>query len=126
MSKRGGKSGHPTIKVSSEMREKLKELKKRLPDAKNMDDVINHLMNPPGPEEHDSPSDSEGADSPDQKKKRKINVQEPLYDLEALCKRPAMLEYYTGVDRSQFDMLLEMLAEVRNGLLLFFCFFFWL
>jgi hypothetical protein len=123
MSKRGGKSGRPTIKVSSETREKLKELKKRLSDAKNMDDVINHLMNPPGPEDHDSASDPEGAESPGQKKKRKINVQEPLYDLEALCERPGMLEYYTGLDRSQFDMLLERLSKVRNGLLLFFLFF---
>ena len=123
MSKRGGKSGHPTIKVSSEMREKLKELKKRLSDAKNMGDVINHLMNPPGSEEHDSASVSEGADLPGQRKKRKINVQEPLYDLEALCKRPGMLEYYTGLDRSQLDMLLKRLNEVRNGLLLFFLFF---
>ena len=91
-----------------------------------MDDVINHLMNPLGSEEHDSASDSEGADLPGQRKKRKINIQEPLYDLEALCKRPGMLEYYTGLDRSQFNMLLKRLTKVRNGLFLFFVFSFWL
>jgi hypothetical protein len=72
------------------------------------------VLNPP--KEHDAP----------QKKGRKINVQEPLYDLEALCKRAGMLEYYTGLDRSQFDMLLERLSEVRNGLLLFVVLSFWL
>ena len=114
------------LTVTPETRDEVKKLKRERED-KNIDQTINFLLaehlgqgaavaGSDFEEEHDAP----------QKKGRKINVQEPLYDLEALCKRPGMLEYYTGLDRSQFDVLLERLSEVRNGLLLFVVFSFWL
>jgi hypothetical protein len=94
---------------------------------KSVDATIKALLDEAGHKAEDVLEPTSEEEPPEAaQKRRKINVQEPLYELEALCKRPGMLEYYTGLDRSQFDMLLERLSEVRNGLLLFVVLSFWL
>ena len=92
---------------------------------KSVDATIKALLDEAGHKAEDVLEPTSEEEPPEvAQKRRKINVQEPLYDLEALCKRPGMLGYYTGLDRNQFNMLLKRLTKVRNGLLLFFCFFF--
>ena len=114
------------IKVSKTTHAALME-EKELRGLKSVDATIKALLDEAGHKGEDVLEPTSEEEPPEAaQKRRKIDVQEPLYDLEALCKRHGMLEYYTGLDRSQFDMLLERLSEVRNGLLLFVVFSFWL
>ena len=117
---------HTHLQVQRATHEAVMEEKRRR-GLKSVDATIQALLAEAGYEAAAALEPTSEEEAPESsQKKRKINVQEPLYDLEALCKRPGMLEYYTGLDRSQFNMLLKRLNEVRNGLLLFLYFFFWL
>jgi hypothetical protein len=111
-----------TIEVSADTRDALKKLKKDL-SLKNMDEVINHLIDPPsasGEEAASSSSEDSGGEAP--QKKRKKNVREPLFSFEQLADRHEMLEYYTGFDESAIRLLIERLVGV--GKPFFFSFFF--
>jgi hypothetical protein len=111
--KRRGPVTH--VEVSLETREKLKEKKDEL-GLRSVDAVVQHFLSGPQDDgEEESPSDNEGEDSGEPVKRRKINVREPLYSLELLSKRPGMLEYYTGFDRSAVDLLIRRFSEVRRG-----------
>ena len=52
-------------------------------------------------------------------KKRKIKVMEPLYSYEDIQKRDGMLKYLTGVSQEQFNMLLDLVAKVRERIFFF-------
>ena len=52
-------------------------------------------------------------------KRRRIDVREPLYSLDVLAERPGMLEYYTGFDRAEVDLLIRRFSEVSIGLVFF-------
>jgi len=117
-----GKSQDPKVAVSLATLEKLKSLKVSL-TLKNMDEVINHLIDPPSASREEAASSSSedgGGEAP--QKKRKKNVREPLFSFEDLAERHEMLEYYTGFDESAIRLLIRRLDEV--GKPFFFSFFF--
>ena len=103
-----------TVKVSDETKKKLKEWKKRF-GAKSIDTLLQSM----DPEEvvrgaSASANAEEDEDVGKPVKRRKINVREPLYSLEILSEREGMLEYYTGFDRSEVDLLIRRFSEVRR------------
>jgi hypothetical protein len=108
---RGSSSTH--LKVSRETRALLKKVRKDI-DAKSIDAVVNWLL-----DKHLDQGDADGAagleeeeaDGPQQK--RKLNVRDPLYSLEILSEREGMLEYLTGFDRSEVNLLVKRFGEVR-------------
>jgi hypothetical protein len=107
--KRRGPVTH--VEVSRETREKLKEKK----DELGLRSVDADLLSGSQDEgEEDSSSNSEGEDAGEPEKRRKINVREELYSLEILSEREGMLEYYTGFDRSDVDLLVRRFSEVRR------------
>jgi hypothetical protein len=116
---RGSSSTH--LKVSSETRALLKKVKKDI-DAKSIDAVINWLL-----DKHMDQGDADGAadmeeeeaDGP--RKQRKVNVRDPLYSLEILSEREGMLYYLTGFERSEVDLLVIRLGEVRMSVIFFAC-----
>jgi hypothetical protein len=102
------------VEVSRETREKLKEKKDEL-GVRSVDAVIQHFLSGPQDDgEEESSSDNEGEDSGEPEKRRKVNVREELYSLEILSEREGMLEYYTGFDRSDVDLLVRRFSEVRR------------
>ena len=109
------------VEVSMDTREKLKKVKKDL-DAKSIDAVVNWLL-----DKHLDQGDADGvadmeeeeADGP--QKKRKLNVRDPLYSLEILSEREGMLEYLTGFERSEVDLLVKRFGEVRMSVIFFAC-----
>jgi hypothetical protein len=112
-------SAMTTVKVSVEAKKKLKEWKKRF-GAKSIDALLQSM----DPEEMDrqasaSASADEDEDVGEPVKRRKIDVREPLYSLDILAERPGMLEYYTGFDRSEVDLLIRRFSEVSLGLVFF-------
>jgi hypothetical protein len=58
--------------------------------------------------------ENEGEDAGEPEKRRKINVREELYSLEILSERDGILEYYTGFNRSEVDLLVRRFSEVRR------------
>ena len=111
-----------TIEVSALTRDTLKKLKKEL-SLKNMDEVINHLINPPSAsmeEVASSSSEVDGGEAP--QKRRKKNVREPLFSYEELADRHEMLEYYTGFDKDAIDILIKHFEEVKKLFFFFFLF----
>ena len=115
--KRRGPVTH--VEVSRETREKLKEKKDEL-GLRSVDAVILHILSGPQGEGEDGSSSSSGdEDVGEPVKRRKINVREPLYSLEILSEREGMLEYYTGFDRSEVDLLIRRFSEVRRELAFF-------
>ena len=103
-----------TVKVSVETKKKLKAWKKRF-GAKSIDALLQSM----DPEEvvrgaSAGASADEGEDVGEPEKKRRIDVREALYSLEILSEREGMLEYYTGFDRSEVDLLVRRFSEVRR------------
>jgi hypothetical protein len=112
------------VKVSRAVHDMLKEKKDEL-GLRSVDAVVQHLLSGSQDEgEEDSPSNNEGEDDGEPVKRRKINVREPLYSLEILSEREGMLEYYTGFDRSDVDLLVRRFSEVRRKCCFFFLFCF--
>lgn len=102
------------VKVSEEVRAKLKSLKGTL-GLRSVDAVIEHLLSPPPSSvEHVSEGD-DAADVPAvPQKRRKKNVRPPLFSFSALADRAGMLEYYTGFDEIQLRMLIGHVNEVMQ------------
>ena len=113
-----------TIEVSAGTRDALKKLKKDL-SLKSMDEVINHLIDPPSaPREEAACSSSEESGGEAPQKRRKKNVREPLFSFDQLADRHEMLEYYTGFDESAIRPLITRLDEVGKRFSFFFFFLF--
>jgi len=101
-----------TITVSSETREKLKNVKSDL-GLKNMDALMQYLLSLSRGSLLQVADESAGeGERSEPQKKRKINVQPPLYTMDILAERPEMLEYYTGFSRGHIDLLVKRLDEV--------------
>jgi len=109
------------LKVSKETRALLKNVKRDL-DAKSIDAVVNWLL-----DKHLDQGDANGAAGMEEEeavvppKMRKLNVREPLYSLEILSDREGMLYYLTGFERSEIDMLVKRVGEVRMSVMFFLC-----
>jgi hypothetical protein len=102
------------VKVTHAVKDLLKDKKDEL-GVRSVDAVIQHFFSGPQDDgEEESPSDNEGEDSGEPDKRRKVNVREELYSLEILSEREGMLEYYTGFDRSDVDLLVRRFSEVRR------------
>jgi hypothetical protein len=103
-----------TVKVSEETKKKLKEWKKRF-GAKSIDALIQSMDAEVMEQVASADANAdEGEDASEPEKRRKINVREELYSLEILSEREGMLEYYTGFDRSDVDLLVRRFSEVRR------------
>lgn len=121
--KTGGKPTDPTIAVSPRVHEELKKRKAELGV-----DKLNHVVEKLLFNKHDGDvpvagSDSEGEPQPEVKMRRKIKVKDSLYSFEAVTEREGMLEYLTGVNGEQFQMLLKRLPEVKKKSFSFLFFF---
>ena len=102
------------VKVTHAVKDLLKDKKDEL-GLRSVDAVIQHLCaSSQGEGEGDSSSSSGDEDADEPVKRRKINVREELYSLEILSEREGMLEYYTGFDRSEVDLLVRRFSEVRR------------
>jgi hypothetical protein len=100
------------VKVSRAVHDMLKEKKEEL-GLRSVDAVVQHFLSGSQDEgEEDPPLNGAGEDAGEPVKRRKINVQPPLYSLELLSERPGMLEYYTGFDRPAVDLLIRRFSEV--------------
>lgn len=109
-----GKAQDPKVTVSSDTLKKLKTRKDKL-GLKSMDALLAHLLSPPsesGEEVSSSVGEDEARGAPP--RKRKKNVREPLFSFEELINRHEMLEYYTGLDKCAFELLVKRLGEVRT------------
>ena len=103
-----------TVSISFASSEILKTLKKRF-NVKSYDALVQRLQDiQPSSEEESSSSSSDDEARPGPEKRRKINVREPLFSFDVLDERHEMLEYYTGMDRETFKVLLKRLEEVRK------------
>jgi hypothetical protein len=103
------------VKVSNAVNDLLKEKKREL-GLPSADAVIQHLCAGSQDEVEQDPSSSgEVEDVGEPVKRRRIDVQEPLYSLEILSERRGMLEYYTGFDRPAVDLLIRRFSEVSLG-----------
>lgn len=101
------------VEVSVDTREKLKKVKKDT-SAKSIDAVINSLLNPhQDPRDEDVMEDDEQEEDPGPQKRRKVNVRTALFSLEILSEREGMLEYLTGFNRREIDLLIKRFEEVR-------------
>ena len=101
------------VEVSVDTREKLKKVKKDT-SAKSIDAVINSLLNPhQDPRDEDVMEDDEQEEDPGPQKRRKVNVRTALFSLEILSEREGMLEYLTGFNRCEIDLLTKRFEEVR-------------
>ena len=58
----------------------------------------------------DDGDDGENEDVP--RRRRKLNVRDALYSLDILSERVGMLEYLTGFERGEVDLLIRCLQEV--------------
>lgn len=107
-------SQHVTkVEVSVDTREKLKKVKKDT-SAKSIDAVINSLLNPhQDPRDEDVMEDDEQEEDPGPQKRRKVNVRTALFSLEILSELEGMLEYLTGFNRREIDLLTKRFEEVR-------------
>jgi hypothetical protein len=106
--------GKTTIQVAVETVQKLKKVKKEKNFA-SMDEVLRwYTGDSPEGELRVGPQAPEEEQHPGDKKKRKVNVREPLYSLEILAEREGMLYYLTGFERSEVDLLVKRFAEVRK------------
>ena len=102
------------VKVTHAVKDLLKDKKDEL-GLRSVDAVIQHLCaSSQGEGEGDSSSSSGDEDADEPVKRRKINVREELYSLEILSEREGILEYYTGFDRSEVDLLVRRFSEVRR------------
>lgn len=101
-----------TVNVGRDTKAELEKLKQSS-RAGSMDEVLQGLLAKRQNREPHVGVEEENPEEPAEAgKKRKINVREPLYSLEALSERPGMLEYLTGFDRSGVDLLIRRFDEV--------------
>lgn len=104
-----------TVDVSVSTLDSLKNLKKKYPETgrRSIDGVIRWLLKESqGKEEEPELEVDEHDDVPDQKKKRKINVADPLYTFEILEERPKFLEYLTSFTAHEIKLLIRRFKEV--------------
>ena len=107
--------GRTSIDVDDDVHGELKKLKDEH-GLKKMGDVVRMLVGHyQGPGLAVGSDEDEGEDSGEPVKRRRIDVREPLYSLQALTDRPGMLEYYTGFDLSAVNLLIRRFREVRFG-----------
>ena len=87
---------------------------KTLADAVNM--LVRKWKGEEDPAESESPrsDDAEAA-----QKKRRINVREPLLSLSLMHQRHGMLQYFTGFERPQVDILIRRFSEVESSAFFF-------
>ena len=98
-------------------RDALGELKKLKADhdLKTTSDVVRMLLDHYHGRGDAPESEADEVEDDDEPvKRRKINVRDELYSLEILSEREGMLEYYTGFDRSDVDLLVRRFSEVRR------------
>ena len=117
--------GFATIKVKTATQDRVKLLKGTLKPmgVKSQDGVIKWLLdNVPEEDELGSGSEDEVLQP---QRKRKNNVGEPFLSYQEMAARNGMLKYYTGLEKSAIDMLIERLRVAVMSL--FFSFFsFWI
>lgn len=104
-----------TADVSVSTLESLKNLKKKYPEKgrRSIDGVIRWLLKESQGKEEEAELDVDEHDEvPDQKKKRKINVADPLYTFEILEERPGFLEYLTSFTADEIKLLIRRFKEV--------------
>jgi hypothetical protein len=121
MSKKVAPSQKPSMKVSSDTKKKLKNLmtEENGLDKASLEEVVLWLLKESAGADGGEDADGEAAPGPE--KRRKIYVREPLYSLEILLERNGMLEYLTGFEVSEFQLLTKRFQEVRS-VSQFFCF----
>ncbi len=101
------------VEVSVDTREELKKLKADL-EAKNIDAVINWLLGKhPDQGDADGRASMEEEEADEPQERRKLNVRSPFYSLEILSERKGMLYYLTGFERSDVDLLVKRIGEVK-------------
>lgn len=106
-----------TVKVSNSTRASLK-LFKASHQLKSVDSVILFLLDHFDKTKDAAPRHADPAAAPEPKEgKRQINVCEGLFSYEAIQKRRGMLEYYTGHDRGEVDLIITAFDEVRAAAL---------
>lgn len=112
------------MKISDDTKKKLKNLRTEENglEKASLEDVLLWLLQD---EEGDVGVKDAGAEAvPGPKKKRKILVCDALYTLELISERSGMLEYLTGFELSDVQLLTKRFQEVRIVVLVF-CFFAW-
>jgi hypothetical protein len=108
------------VKVAHSTMELLKNLKIS-GGHKSVDAVIISLINGGVESGEESPSSLSDVDGePEENRRRKRNVREPLFSWEVLLERHEMLEYYTGFNKDDVKVLIDRLEEVRVEDFLFF------
>lgn len=117
--------GRTSIDVDDVVHGELKKLKTEK-HVKKVGDVVKILMDhykDQGEAEGSDSDEHEDADVP--KKKRRVDVREPLYSLDILKARPGMVEYYTGFGLSAVELLIRRFREVSTRLSVFHLFTFY-
>ena len=62
----------------------------------------------------DDAEDADGEDASGPERRRKIHVCDPFYSLEILSERKGMIEYLTGFDLPEVQLLAKRFLEVRR------------
>jgi hypothetical protein len=78
----------------------------------SLEEVVDWLLKERGGA--DDAEDADGEDAPGPEKRRKINVCDPFYSLEILSARKGMIEYLTGFDLPEVQLLAKRFLEVRR------------
>jgi hypothetical protein len=112
MSKKGGAPQKPTMKISSGLKKKLKNLRSEENELEkaSLEEVVAWLLKGHGVAIGADDAEDEPSLGPE--KRRKLNVRTPLYSLEILSEREGMLYYLTGFERSEVDLLVKRFREV--------------
>ena len=101
------------VKVDESTRARLKTFKKAH-KCKSVDAVIALLLDRFLEQGAAPPSDAEDEPAPEAPQgKRQIYVREGLFSYKAIKKRRGMLEYYTGHDQGEVDLIITAFQEVR-------------
>ena len=101
-----------TVELKQQVRDDLKEWKDGQ-GHKSMSDAIAALLRDAqggAGDDGDDGDDGENEDVP--RRRRKLNVRDALYSLDILSERVGMLEYLTGFERGEVDLLIRCLQEV--------------
>jgi len=113
------RKGRANVDIEQATHADLKKVRDEL-GLKKLGDVVRVLAdNYFGRADAPESEGNEGEDDGEPVKRRKIDVREPLYSLDILAERPGMLEYYTGFDRAEVDLLIRRFSEVSLWLVFF-------